>query len=565
MKTLALLFLVIFPVIYITSPSSVSIVKAEGTSDTKYWALLVCGSEDSFQANADYMYHVIRYHYAFDGIYYLHINASVLGVNATATKQNVSEAITNWLANKSGPDDVIFIYMNSHGGGYQVSPQGRMVGGRYDDSDEEGDEHYNSTTESWFGVDECIFLHQDQTYWDDELKEDLDTLTGNYSTLIFVRQGCYGGGLIDDLSAPNRIIMTATSETNVAYGDLDTPEMPPNPPYGEYPDGYSEWSEVFIDALHGEDTYRDQSQIPHVIHEEPPDIVCADLNSDGDVSMWEAWEYALDHDDAAHELPLDVYGVVETPWLDDDGNGYPTYINKTNELDEDDGSLANATCLPRRLTVQTYAIDGPMIENITVWIDDISYSSPVSVNVFGGPHNVTVQSTYYQDGYEYKFDHWEDNSTSNSRSITLDSNTIIRAYYNETYFGTVNLTVQTYVTDDTEIEGVMVWIDGEAYQAPLKPPVNVTVFAGPHTVLAHSIFNRDDYEYTFQYWLYWESNSTDNPITLTFLNNTIMRAYYSKEYAPPGGGGGGGGDPLFTPDDRSTAIYVKRVKRREGK
>jgi len=196
----------------------------------------------------------------------------------------------------------------------------------------------------WVGYDEQICIGS-EAYWDDELAEDLSTL--NYAKLIFVRQGCldpeamerarelflsegcaafrgescFGGGLIDDISASNRIIMTATDETWYSYGDGDG-------------DGFSEWSEVFIDALYGYNCHYSGGEI---VVDNPVD---ADTNNDGHVSMKEAWDYAWDNDDARS------YSGPETPWLDDNGNGLPTYIDGADQADATDGILAGDTWLP---------------------------------------------------------------------------------------------------------------------------------------------------------------------------------------------------------------------------
>lgn len=192
-----------------------------------------------------------------------------------------------------------------------------------------GDGDFND----WIGIDEGLKV-QNETYWDDELASDLNTLS--YAKLIFVRQGCveggegcFGGGVIDDISAPNRIIMTATDETHPSYGDMDG-------------DGFSEWSEAFIDALYGKDTYWNGNA---VVEESPPVYVDADWNNDGHVSMWEAWKYAWDHDDAR-------LAGWETPWLDDNGNGLPTYMEEHDALDltELDGSY----CRDGLLAYETY-------------------------------------------------------------------------------------------------------------------------------------------------------------------------------------------------------------------
>ncbi|MDH5690545.1 MAG: hypothetical protein OEY81_03835, partial [Candidatus Bathyarchaeota archaeon] len=197
----------------------------------------------------------------------------------------------------------------------------------YEDTDNDGrfvgiDLNQDGDQNDWVGIDECMQV-QDGLYWDDELASDLNTL--NYAKLIFVRQGCveegeacFGGGIIDDISAKNRIIMTATDETHHSYG-LPT-------------DAYSYWSRHFIDALHGEETHWDND----VVHETPPVYVDADWSNDGNVSMWDAWEWAWDHDEAR---------PWETPWLDDNFNGEPTYIDEDDDLDQTDGLFSMETYL----------------------------------------------------------------------------------------------------------------------------------------------------------------------------------------------------------------------------
>lgn len=312
-------FLVGFLLICATFPSIIPTAQAQDPQ--QLWALIICGSEEpgSFPEDAGYMYHVLNDHYDFDGIYYLHVYTDRPGVDALSTKANVRSAITNWLDDHSSENDIIFIYFTSHGGGYH-SGNNALEGGRYDASGDEGNEIHETTLgvdldgdgnmDDWVGIDECMQV-QDGLYWDDELASDLDTLS--YAKLIFVRQGClegdegcFGGGLIDDISAANRIIMTATDETHHSYG-------PPT-------DAYSCWSEHFIDALHGEKTHWDNG----VVHDGTP--VDADGNNDGHVSMWEAFEYAWNNDYARLQ-------GWETPWIDDNGNGLPTYREERDELD----------------------------------------------------------------------------------------------------------------------------------------------------------------------------------------------------------------------------------------
>jgi len=263
------------------------------------------------------VFHVLHDHYGFDEDHYRYLDVYTYrsGVTGSSTEANVNSSIKNWLGGYSTVNDIIFIYFSSHGGGYNVTSN-ELINGRFDD---EGDEIRESTLgqdvngdgnmDDWFGVDESMEV-QGGYYWDDELAECLDTLS--YAKLIFVRQGCledeqgcYGGGIIDDISAPKRIIMTATNETCPSYGNSDE--------YLEPGDGFSEWSERFIDALHGKRAHWHNGI--GIVHD---DDVDADTNNDEHVSMWEAWKYAWDHDEARPS---------ETPWLDDNFNGEPTYIN----------------------------------------------------------------------------------------------------------------------------------------------------------------------------------------------------------------------------------------------
>ena len=185
----------------------------------------------------------------------------------------------------------------------------------------------------WVGVDECKQV-RDGWYWDDEMADDLNTLS--YGKLILVEQGgltgnqsCFGGGLIDDLSAPNRIIMSTTNETWWSWDDIDYE--------GEAGYGYSEWSERFIDALHGSRTYYN-STTNEIVH---TDItVNADIDNNTHVSMLEAWNYAWDNDEARFSVDLPL---GEIPWFDDDGDGLPTFSNGADQLDYDQGHVANMT------------------------------------------------------------------------------------------------------------------------------------------------------------------------------------------------------------------------------
>ena len=320
-----LLFLASLPLNPVASASQPSI--------DKLWALIVCGYLE-FQPDCQYIYDVLTEHYNFSDIAYLtHSPSDPRKTFPFLDKNWTRWHITDWLGNRSDSDDLIFIYIMSHGGGFNgttfIDGEPVLEGGRIDgsgdqeDPQDEGNEHqYQYPNETYFGVDECISIwngsYPDEAYWDDEVRNDLANLT--YGKLIFFysgckvgNQSCFSGGFIDDLSAENRIIITPCNETSHAYGyeiDDDPLQVVGN------------FSRPFIDALNPEiESFNE-----------------ADFNNDEVVSMWEAFQYAFKEDKARQQ-------GLETPWLDDNGNGLPTYKEEHDVLDETDGLFSYETYL----------------------------------------------------------------------------------------------------------------------------------------------------------------------------------------------------------------------------
>jgi hypothetical protein len=298
----SLIGLTVFSVVSV--PVSVAIASAQEDDPVRYWGVIVAGTDGGVQSiprDANYMFHVLNVHYRFDGIEYLSYDTSYVGVDKRATRNSTREAIREWL-NRSDDNDVIFIFIAAHGGGYnshtgELSEEQSIEGLGGD----EGDEIWNVTAQEWVGIDECFYIGN-EIYWDDELRADIANL--NYGRLVFSSLACFSGGMIDDLSAPNRTIMTAANETYTCSLMHDV-------------DGFSPWTESFINGLHGGDAGWNYlaNQLKH-----KGITIDTDLDNDGHVSMWEAWNYSWWDD-------RERINGVETPWLDADGNGLPTYKN----------------------------------------------------------------------------------------------------------------------------------------------------------------------------------------------------------------------------------------------
>jgi len=304
-------FLLLFLVL-ITPPTTVSLTVAFH----KRWALIMTTHPD-FQPSLDAweLKETLEAecYYNFDDVRYM----------TYVDKQDVREAIKTWKSGntKSDSDDLLFIFIESHGGGY-CAEEGVLYGppdknllrdGSRGDPKDEGDEFRETDVKLdfdgdgvlesnvWGGIDECIVVRRESAipeyYWDDEVKEDLDYLAqnGKYGRLVFLfggckfensSDGCFGGGYIRELSASNRIIITPSDETTLSHGDWTE-------------DGYAYmfFSRPFVEALRpGTQSFQE-----------------ADISGDGAVSIWEAFRYAWENDVARID-------GRETPQLDDNGD-----------------------------------------------------------------------------------------------------------------------------------------------------------------------------------------------------------------------------------------------------
>jgi hypothetical protein len=156
------------------------------------------------------------------------------------------------------------------------------------------DANQDGDTLDIISVDEAICVYGGNLY-DDDLAELVDQLS--VAKITIAALPCFSGGLIEDISAPNRILCTATIEEAVSWGDL--------------------FIRGFIAALQGQNEYGN--------------AVDADTNKNGYVSMLEAFNYAAGND-----------FFDEIPQYDDNGDG----VSHTDPVPAGgDGSLGSETYL----------------------------------------------------------------------------------------------------------------------------------------------------------------------------------------------------------------------------
>ena len=203
-------------------------------------------------------------------------HAADVPVDYAASPEGFNSAIS-LLQDKMGPSTKFFCFINNHGGGYETS-----TGNNYGITDVSGDDTRPGVTDH--NTDEQIYFYNSGTAFpDDLLATKINSLT--FGSGIFLLKPCFSGGLIWDLRGPNRVIMSSGTEFQVTYPTISG--------------NYGELAYNFMSAITG--------LTPDGV------TVNADLNSDGKVSMYEAYMYVKTNEHRS-----------EQPQFDDDGDGYST-------------------------------------------------------------------------------------------------------------------------------------------------------------------------------------------------------------------------------------------------
>jgi hypothetical protein len=201
------------------------------------------------------------------------------------------------------------------------------------------------------------------------------------------------------------------------------------------------------------------------------------------------------------------------------------------------------------LTVNGLGLDG---KTLGMWIAIQSNGSTVKtgftplsfVGTTGASYSVIAND--YLGGNIY-FDHWENGSTSKTRTLTLNSDTTITAHYKTP--STYNLVVNSVDTSGNPITG---------YYTTIRSG-STTVKTG-FTPLAHTagqgtyIVSVSDYgDFVFDHW---ENESTSRSRTVTLNAHTTLTAYYKDTsiVTPPSNS-----DPSASDDSVSTNADTSAV------
>jgi hypothetical protein len=129
---------------------------------------------------------LIGRNYTDNDIYYLDGNKSLPGVDNVSSKEALKHAIKVWAKNRVGHNHNLTIFISAHGDTDEVTIGGTKV------------------------------TAADLKSWLDQLKNET-----NVGQITVVIESCKSGSFIDNLSAPGRKIITASTATQPSYGFAD--------------------------------------------------------------------------------------------------------------------------------------------------------------------------------------------------------------------------------------------------------------------------------------------------------------------------------------------------------
>lgn len=228
-------------------------------------------------------------------------------VNYSATKANIQAAFSS-LGTKMTSQDDLYVMLNDHGGGFldhAISSYALGVyGGVIDPTNTDG----KAISESAFNMDlngdgdktDVVHFHNTLALWGDSMTDiEFSNAVGavaNYNEMKIQMKQCFSGGFAFALAAPKRIVISSAGPNEVSWGHGD----------GSQFGNFTYW---YFSALTGQTP----DGVPAPFPSPASATVNADSNSDGKMSMLEAYDYARIHD-------LVSLSSAETPFYSDNGS-----------------------------------------------------------------------------------------------------------------------------------------------------------------------------------------------------------------------------------------------------
>ena len=143
--------------------------------------------------------------------------------------------------------------------------------------------------------------------------------------------------------------------------------------------------------------------------------------------------------------------------------------------------------------------------------------TPMTVSLSSGTYSVTAS-----DYGQMIFSHWQDGSTSRTKTINLAVNTALTAYYNNGQVSTKHsLTVSSLDQNGNAVTGMWTTIsqNGNTISTGYTP-MTVSVSSGTYSVTAA--------DYDQMIFSHWQDGSTSRTKTINLAVNTALTAYYNN-------------------------------------
>jgi hypothetical protein len=185
-----------------------------------------------------------------------------------------------------------------------------------------------------------------------------------------------------------------------------------------------------------------------------------------------------------------------------------------------DGTAASVTVtmdvshvLTAQFTLKTHSLKVNSVPTgVSITIDRASHTTNTSaLTLQEGTHAIIVPTSFVAASGTYNFQHWENNSTSTTRNVSLTADTTVTATYQ---LATHNLTMNS-----TPITGVAITVNGTPYATNTA----VSLPVGSYTASARTSVSSGASTYTFQHW---EDDSTSVSRTINLTTDTTITATY---------------------------------------
>jgi parallel beta-helix repeat protein len=189
-------------------------------------------------------------------------------------------------------------------------------------------------------------------------------------------------------------------------------------------------------------------------------------------------------------------------------DGSQPYIIDENNVDHYPFQDPNGWLL-HQLTVNSSPITG-----ITFTLNETPQSTPYTEWLSEGSFTLEMPETHAVDGAKYYWNQWSDGITSRTRTVTMNTNIALTAYYTGPHY---QLTVTS-----SPITGIPFTING----VPQTTPYTEWLLEGSYTLIMPKTYNG----YVWSHWL--EDGDTSRIKTITLPGTTCTAVYI----LPPVGG-----------------------------